>query len=216
MKGLAIAAAALLAATPAMAQHQGHGQLPGPPTPPPPHGHRPPPPPGVHGGPQGDHAHANRADERAIMAVVDRMFAALAAKDSAALLAEVVPQGWATANDLGPRRSVRSVGWAEFASHLPRIPGRPMERLIDPHVHVEGDIAMIWSRYEFELDGRFSHCGVDHFDLIRQDGRWKVLNLTWTQLYENCPGRGPGARPEPPHADPVPPRPPRMPPGERG
>jgi len=81
------------------------------------------------------------------------------------------------------------MGWAEFAGGLSRIPGRPMERLIEPHVHVEGDIAMIWSRYEFELDGRFSHCGVNHFDLIRQDGRWRVLNITWTQQYENCPGR---------------------------
>ncbi len=167
MKRLAIAAAVLLAAVPAAAQHQGHGAQPA----------------------QERHAHAAQDDERAIMAVVDRMFAALAAKDGAALLAEVVPEGRATASVHGPRRGVNSVAWPEFAGHLARIPGRPAERLIDPHVHVEGDIAMIWSRYEFELDGRFLHCGVDHFDLIRQGGRWKVLNLTWTQQTENCPGR---------------------------
>ena len=47
---------------------------------------------------------------------------------------------------------------------------------------------MIWSRYEFEIDGRFSHCGIDHVDLVRIDGRWRVLNLTWTQQTEGCPG----------------------------
>lgn len=222
MKRICIAAAALLAAGPAMAQPAGHGQHhPAPPAPPHPpaqhppvHGPRhpaPPPPPGGE-----EHAHASQADERAVLAVVERMFAALTAKSPQALLAEVVPEGRATANVLGRNRGIDGVAWPEFAAHLPRIPGRPVERLIGPHVHVEGDIAMIWSRYEFELDGRFLHCGVDHFDLIRQDGRWKVLNLTWTQQTENCPGRGPGARPEPPHGDPVAPRPPRQPQGERG
>lgn len=175
MRKMAFAAVALLTAAPALAQHQGHA------------GHAAHPAPAQ---PAAEaHAHASADDRRAVLAVADRMFAALAAKDSAALLAEVVPEGRATANELGARRGVTSVAWPQFAAHLPRIPGRPMERLIDPHVHVEGDIAMIWSRYEFELDGRFSHCGIDHFDLIRQDGRWKVINLTWTQQYENCPGR---------------------------
>lgn len=170
MKRLAIAAAALLAAAPAAAQHQGHGAH------------------ATHDA-TGHRGHASADERRAVLAVTDRMFAALTAKDSAALLAEVVPEGRATSNDLGPRRNVRSTAWSEFAAHLPRIPGRPVERLIDPHVHVEGDIAMIWSRYDFTLDGRFSHCGINHFDLIRQDGRWRVLNITWTQQYENCPGR---------------------------
>ncbi len=192
MKAFAIAAAVLLAAAPAAAQHQGHQAHQEPPVPqnPLPHGHRAPP------AQHGDHAHAGADDRRAVLAVTERMFAALAAKDGAALLAEVVPEGRATANDLGPRRGVRSMSWADFAGGLARIPGRPMERSIEPHVHVEGDIAMIWSRYEFTLDGRFSHCGINHFDLIRQDGRWRVLNVTWTQQYENCPGRPRGPQGE--------------------
>jgi hypothetical protein len=151
---------------------QGHGQ----------HGARP-------GQEREDHAHASEADRREVLAVVDRMFAGLAAKDRDAIMAEVVPEGRATANTLGARRNVISEAWPVFTQHIARIPGRPVERLIGPHVHVEGDIAMIWSRYEMELDGRFLHCGVDHFDLIRQGGRWRVLNLTWTQQTEGCPGR---------------------------
>lgn len=126
-----------------------------------------------------------------MLAVVDRLFAGLAAKNPQALMAEVVPEGRATANDVNSHR-VNSIAWPAFVEHIARIPGRPVERLIDPHVHVEGDIAMIWSRYEIELDGRFLHCGIDHFDLVRQDGRWKVLNLTWTQQTEGCPGRSRG------------------------
>lgn len=209
-----IALGCLLSAEPALAQHRGQ-HPPAPPHPPAAHGpHHPGHRPGTPPAPHRDPAHASAADQRAVLAVVDRMFAALAAKSPAGLMAEVVPEGRATASVAG--RGSHSQAWPQFAEHLARIPGRPVERLIDPHVHVEGDIAMIWSRYEMELDGRFLHCGVDHFDLVRRDGRWKVLNLTWTQQTEGCPGRRPGARPEPPHADPVPPRPPRQPQGERG
>lgn len=180
MMKMAIAAGLLLNVAPVMAQphgqHGAHGQ-------------------GGHSAPaqpaRGEnHAHAAQEDERAIMAVVDRMFAGLAARNPQAILAEVVPDGRATANTLDGNRRVNSLSWPQFLDHVGRIPGRPVERLIDPHVHVEGDIAMIWSRYEMEYDGRFLHCGIDHFDLIRQDGRWKVLNLTWTQQTQGCPGRG--------------------------
>jgi hypothetical protein len=133
--------------------------------------------------------HASAADRAAVLAVVDRLFAALGRRDRAALLAEVVPEGRATANLLGASRRVITSAWPEFADRLAGGTERLAERLVEPHVHVAGDIAMIWSRYEFDIDGRFSHCGIDHFDLVRMDGRWRVLNLTWTQQREGCPGR---------------------------
>ncbi|HEY0115333.1 MAG TPA: nuclear transport factor 2 family protein [Allosphingosinicella sp.] len=169
-----LAALALAAAAPAAAQQHGqhgqHGAVPAAPG-------------------QERHDHAQGEDQRAVLATVDRLFAALAAKDRAALLAEVVPEGRATATVAGPNPRFNSLAWPAFADHLAQIPGRPVERLIDPHVHVEGDIAMIWTRYEIALDGRFLHCGVDHFDLVRREGRWRVLNLTWTQQTVGCPGR---------------------------
>jgi ketosteroid isomerase-like protein len=126
-----------VSAAPAMAQH--HGQRPAPAV-----------------SPQAeDHDHASEADERAVLATIDRVFAALAAKDKAAMLNEVVPEGRATANDLGANRRVRGMSWPAFVDYLAQIPGRPVQRLVQPHVHVEGDIAMIWSRYELEIDGRF-------------------------------------------------------------
>lgn len=135
--------------------------------------------------------HAGEADERAVMATVDQLFGALASKDRAALLGAVVPEGRATSAGVGEagRPEIVSTDWVAFADNLARSTQQLRERLIDPHVHVEGDIAMIWSRYEFERNGAFSHCGIDHFDLVRIDGRWRVLNLTWTRQTEGCPGR---------------------------
>ena len=135
--------------------------------------------------------HADEADTRAVMATVDQLFGALASKDRAALLGAVVSEGRATSagtNEAG-RPEINSTDWVTFADRLARSTEQLRERLIDPHVHVEGDIAMIWSRYEFERNGAFSHCGIDHFDLVRIEGRWRVLNLTWTRQMTGCPGR---------------------------
>jgi hypothetical protein len=135
--------------------------------------------------------HAQETDRAAVMATVDQLFGALASKDRAALLGAVVAEGRATSTgvDEQGRPEVHSTDWVTFADRLGRMTDRLSERLIDPHVHVEGDIAMIWSRYEFERNGAFSHCGIDHFDLVRIEGRWRVLNLTWTRQTAGCPGR---------------------------
>src|SRR3546814_10786446 len=37
-----------------------------------------------------------------------------------------------------------------------------------PAVEIDGDIAMVWAPYTFLLDGKPHHCGIDHFDLIRE------------------------------------------------
>ncbi|QNQ07750.1 nuclear transport factor 2 family protein [Sphingomonas alpina] len=135
--------------------------------------------------------HGSKEDAVAVLATIDTMFKALAAKDPAGIIAVTVPEGRATGTsvtDTGEHR-LTSSDWAGFAARLAKVPGKPVERNIDPHVHVDGDIAMVWTPYEFTLDGAFSHCGINHFDLIRVQGVWKVQNVTWTQRRTGCPGR---------------------------
>ncbi|HEX8555180.1 MAG TPA: nuclear transport factor 2 family protein [Sphingomonas sp.] len=136
-------------------------------------------------------AHAAHADEAAVLKVIDAMFTALATKNAAGIKATTWPEGRATGTfvtDAGVHRASTS-DWATFAERIAAIPGSPAERNIDPHVHVDGDIAMVWTPYVFELDGKVAHCGTNHFDLIRRDGEWRVLNVTWTQRKTGCPAR---------------------------
>jgi hypothetical protein len=133
--------------------------------------------------------HASEADEAAVIAVIDRMFAALAAKDAAGIAATTWPEGrgtgtrrWADGKSFASTRT-----WEEFGRGLASIPGTPAERNINPHVHVDGDIAMVWTPYIFTIDGAFAHCGTNHLDLLRKNGEWRVLNATWTQRETPCP-----------------------------
>lgn len=127
------------------------------------------------------------ADAAAVLAPVNALFAALAARDGQAVLAQTLPQGRATAVDAGGQ--LRPMSWQEFAAGLKPGPERLEEQLTDPAIDVDGDIAMVWSPYVFRINGQLRHCGTDHFDLVRVDGHWKLLNATWTQRTSGCPAQ---------------------------
>jgi hypothetical protein len=46
---------------------------------------------------------------------------------------------------------------------------------------------VFWAPYDFYIDGEFSHCGVDVFDLIQLEGQWKLANSMYTVIRNDCP-----------------------------
>ena len=131
---------------------------------------------------------AAMTEEASVMVPIDALFAALAARDGRAILAQVRPEGSATVAEEKPdgTRSVRRTSWPEFAASIKPGPERYAERLTDPAVDIDGDIAMVWSPYVFTIDGKVAHCGTDHFDMVREAGRWKIANLTWSKRTTGC------------------------------
>ena len=123
------------------------------------------------------------ADTASVLAPVNALLAAVDARDPAAILAQVRPDGSATAaiERADGTRTIRRQAWAEFAAQVHPGPERYAERLLDPAVEVDGDVAMVWSPYVFTIDARVDHCGADHFDLVREGARWRILNATWSQ-----------------------------------
>ena len=124
----------------------------------------------------------------AVMVPVNGVFAALAAKEGALITPHLAPEARLTAVVARPDGSqiIRRMSGAEFAAGLQ--PGGPAleEVMPDPIIAIDGDIAMVWGRYVFKIDGAISHCGSDHFDLIRRDGVWLITGLTWNQTTTGC------------------------------
>jgi hypothetical protein len=123
-----------------------------------------------------------------VMAPVNAFFAGLSARDAGAMLATTLPEGGATAAVEKPEGgdTVRHMSWADFAANIKPGPEHYQETLTDPAIEVDGDIAMVWSPYVFTIDGKLHHCGTDHFDLVRENGGWKILNVTWSQRTTGC------------------------------
>ena len=128
--------------------------------------------------------------EAAVMAPINAMFAGLEARNGAAIIAQTRPEGGATAVAEKPdgTRAIRHLSWADFAGGIKPGPEHYQEKLLDPAVEIDGDIAMVWSRYVFTIDGKPHHCGIDHFDLVRENGAWKILNITWSSRTTGCEG----------------------------
>ena len=52
---------------------------------------------------------------------------------------------------------------------------------------IDDDLAQVWTDYAFYAGEKFSHCGIDAFQLIRgSDGRWRIINLIDTRRQEPC------------------------------
>ena len=79
------------------------------------------------------------------------------------------------------------MSYEEMVAALTRSGRNAKERSWDETVLTQGNIAVVWTPYDFHLDGEFSHCGVDSFQLIKQAGQWLISNSSWTLEIENCP-----------------------------
>ncbi|MCJ8153152.1 nuclear transport factor 2 family protein [Chryseobacterium sp. SSA4.19] len=60
------------------------------------------------------------------------------------------------------------------------------ERIMIKAIHTDGDLASVFVPYSFYFKGKFSHCGANSFQLIKQNGIWKIQYLIDTRRKENC------------------------------
>jgi hypothetical protein len=60
------------------------------------------------------------------------------------------------------------------------------ERITFDVVKIDGELAMVWAPYKFYVGDKFSHCGVDSFQLIKINGEWKIQYLIDTRHRKDC------------------------------
>jgi hypothetical protein len=60
------------------------------------------------------------------------------------------------------------------------------ERIWDAQVMVQGNLAQVWAPYDFHLDGKLSHCGIDSFSLVHGTGGWRIAGISYTVQKAGC------------------------------
>jgi hypothetical protein len=60
------------------------------------------------------------------------------------------------------------------------------ERISFGTIQIDGDLAMVWTPYKFYLGEKFSHCGVNSFQLVRLNNQWKIQYLIDTRRRQGC------------------------------
>ena len=61
-----------------------------------------------------------------------------------------------------------------------------LEKIISWQINIDGNIASVWTPYEFYLNEEFSHCGANSFQLFNDNGSWKIMYLVDMRRKNNC------------------------------
>jgi ketosteroid isomerase-like protein len=137
--------------------------------------------------PQGERLPPPDFADKEVIAVIDALFAALEKGDGPALLQLVYPEGRVTGRGTFPggATGLRSRSFTEYAARM--TPGSGFhEQISDMIVERDGDVAMVWAPFTVSIAGKVVSCGYDHFDFVRENGQWKVMNLTFSSRTEGC------------------------------
>lgn len=118
-------------------------------------------------------------DNSELLAVADEALARISEEDSAGLAALMIPEAMVYIGFEEDDGSFR-VGIRTYESTRDRaIEVDLVERGWDPTVMVSGTIGIVWYPYDIYVDGEWSHCGVDIFNMIRTNDGWRIAALQY-------------------------------------
>jgi hypothetical protein len=123
-------------------------------------------------------APAQTPEEQAVLAPIQAMFAGMSARDAAAIKRPTLPGGTMVLMRDGKPAQMT---FEEFATRVGK-PGttRIEERIHDPLIRIDNDLAVVWAPFDFFVDGKVDHCGTDLFVVVRQDGEWRIASVADT------------------------------------
>lgn len=61
-----------------------------------------------------------------------------------------------------------------------------LEKLLSYDIQIDGNLASVWTPYEFYLNNNFSHYGVNSFQLFNNNGNWEIIYIFDTRKRQEC------------------------------
>jgi len=133
-------------------------------------------------------AEAATPEEREVLEVVDRLFDGMRARDGEVVASAFHPDAQmavavdedaeaATPPVQSARGFIESVGAGGPSFHEP---------YFDPEVRIDGNLAHVWTFFQFYAGDEFSHCGYNSFQLVRTERGWEIIFIGYTRRTEDC------------------------------
>jgi hypothetical protein len=121
-----------------------------------------------------------------VLAPIEAMFQGMTKRDPAAIKAAALP---GTILVLMRDGKPEQMTIEAFADHFGKPSDKHMEeRIHDPLVRIDHDLAVVWAPFEFLVDGKKDHCGTDLFNVVRTEGRWVIAGIADTGS-KGCAGK---------------------------
>jgi len=125
-------------------------------------------------------------EAQAVLEPITAMFDGMAKRDAAAIKKPLLPGGGMVLMRDGKPTQMT---FDDFADRVGK-PGKAQieERIHDPLVRIDNDLAVVWAPFDFLVDGKVDHCGTDLFNLVRADGKWLIASVADTGR-KDCGGK---------------------------
>jgi hypothetical protein len=130
--------------------------------------------------------HAATPEEDAVLAPIHAMFAGMAARDAAAIKLPAISGATMVLMRDGKPTIMTIEAFADRVGKPSKV--RIEERIHDPFIKIDNDLAVVWAPFDFYADGKVDHCGTDLFNLIRTDGKWLIASVADTGR-KDCPAK---------------------------
>jgi Putative lumazine-binding len=122
--------------------------------------------------------HASTEGEQAVLAPINAMFDAMAKHDVAAFKKPMLAGGSLVLMRDGKPTQITFDAFADLIGKPGK--GQIQERIHDPLVRIDNDLAVVWAPFEFLVDGKVDHCGTDLFNMVKVNGQWLVAGVADT------------------------------------
>ncbi len=128
-------------------------------------------------------------DEDAVKATINKMFDGIRKSDSSVIRSAFAPTAilQTIVNRRDGKTEVRTEPIDSFLVGVTQ-PHADVydERIEFKSVKIDANLAAVWTPYKFFLGDKFSHCGVNSFQLVKLNGEWKIQYIIDTRRRENC------------------------------
>ncbi|MBS1753315.1 MAG: nuclear transport factor 2 family protein [Ferruginibacter sp.] len=123
-----------------------------------------------------------------VKAVINNLFKAMKTSDTVLLKTVFTDSAiLQTINTRSGKVVVETDEVSAFIESIGKLPaGDADEQVSFDVVKVDADLAIAWTPYKFYYKGKFSHCGVNSFQLVRINNVWKIQYLIDTRRRNNC------------------------------
>jgi len=99
---------------------------------------------------------SERKSEMAVLAPIHEMFDGMAHRNAAEIKASWLPGGVLVLDQEG---NLSQITMENFANRVASGTTHIEERIYDPQVHIDHDLAVVWAPFNFFIDGKLDHCG---------------------------------------------------------
>src|SRR5688572_28513368 len=131
------------------------------------------------------------SQEAGVRAAIDKFFQSMYKGDTAALRSCFIPAArvFTFTHDADGNPRAKGESLDQLMKGIAALNGESTmeEKLLSWQILIDDGMASVWTPYEFYFENKFSHCGVNSFQLMQVGREWKITQITDTRRKKNCP-----------------------------